>query len=157
MLGFHVAVYSRVPKRWSSSIVSFYNLRISNDTNLADMLRMVTPVVEWWVSQTVTLETGVRFPVEEVFISWIIFSSYRKNNFFLFLTWNYMKFAFFFSRFKALNLVSDSLKPWLSAPSFLLGLYWDEKKLLFSKNDRISYCCIQQDSWTLIEFYCVIL
>ena len=45
MLRFHVAVYSRVPKRWSNSIVSFYNLRISNDMNLEDMRWSVSTVV----------------------------------------------------------------------------------------------------------------
>ena len=39
------------------------------------------------------------------------FKFVSKKRFFLFLNWNYMKFVFFFSRFKASNLVSDSLLP----------------------------------------------
>ena len=44
-----------------------------------------------------------------------------------------MKFAFCFHSVQSPQFISDNLQQLLSAPSFLLGLCWDEKKLLFQK------------------------
>ena len=103
------------------------------------------------------MDTGVRFHAEEVFFPEKILVLIEKTIFFVFEMELHENF-YFFEPVQSLIFFQVFYKY-----NFLLSIFFAEtmlgceKAVFFTKNFGISCCCIQQDSLTLIELYCVIL